>query len=145
MKSRRSSAVLIAGPIMAALLVALLSSCSDEGSPVDLGGGDPPDSVSYAQQVQPIFDARCTGCHGAGGNGGLDLRSPESYDNLVGLMSPNYSALRVSAGMPSGSVLFDKISGGGVYGDRMPLGQTPLTDPQIAMIRAWIEQGALRN
>lgn len=126
-------------------MAAAFGACSDEGDPVAPGGEAPPDSVSYSADVQPIFNARCTGCHGAGGSGGLDLRSPQSYDNLVDAESPNYRAPRVEPGDPAASVLFDKISGGGVFGDRMPLGQDPLATSQIETIRRWIEQNAPRN
>ena len=34
--------------------------------------------VDYNSEIQPIFNARCTGCHGA--SGGLNL---SSYDNLM--------------------------------------------------------------
>lgn len=136
-------------PLSIALLTAplLLVACSDEGSPVvpDEGGGTPDDPVSFAQEVQPIFDARCVECHGIADNGGLDLRGGQSYGDLVGVESPNYGAPRVEPGDPSGSVLYDKITGGGVYGDQMPLGRTPLSGAQIETIRTWIAQGALDN
>jgi hypothetical protein len=119
--------------------------CSDSGAPVKPLTNGVPDKVSFAQEVQPIFNLRCTGCHGAGGNGGLDLRAPQSHDNLVGVVSPNYQAVRVVAGDASASVLFDKVTGGGLYGERMPRGEAPLTAAQIETIRMWIMEGALRN
>lgn len=52
----------------------------------------------------------------------------------------------ITPGDPSRSFLFDVISkdepGCGV--ERMPQGQFPLTDEQIALVRTWIAQGARR-
>jgi mono/diheme cytochrome c family protein len=130
-------------PLLAAGLG--LSACSDEGDPAKPGDPGDPDPVSFASDVQPIFDANCIVCHGAGGNGGLDLRSPQSYDNLVDLTSPNYSAKRVAPGDPDNSVLVDKISGAGQFGSRMPPSGPGLSSGQIQTIRTWVVEGAERN
>lgn len=122
-------------------LLTLSAACSDEGDPVQ--PQDPgPDPVSFVDRIQPIFDAHCTGCHGAGGNGGLDLRSPQSHGNLVGVQATGYAALRVAASDPGASVLYDKVLGGGMYGDRMPFGGPYLSSAQIESIRRWIAEGA---
>ena len=129
------------------LLLSILAfaACSDEGdssSPTDPGDPDP---VSFAADVQPIFDANCTVCHGSDGNGGLDLRAPQSYDNLVDFDSPNYGAKRVVAGDPDNSVLIDKITGGGQFGSRMPPSGPGLPAARIETIRTWVLEGAARN
>jgi mono/diheme cytochrome c family protein len=124
------------------MVLPLFPGCSDEGDPIAPGGPDVTGPVSFAEDVQPIFDSRCTGCHGEGGNGGLDLRSPQSYANLVDAGSPNYGAKRVVPGDPDASVLVDKISGGGRYGSRMPPTGSALSAAQISTIRTWVAEGA---
>ena len=127
-----------------ALLLALAAGCSDEGSsPTNPGGGDsPPATVSYATDIQPIWDRACTGCHGQNGNGGLDLRAPGSRDRLVDVTAQNYSpAIRVVPGDPDNSVLYDKLTGGGRFGGAMPPGGLlPAADREL--VRRWIADGA---
>lgn len=98
--------------------------------------------INFQSIIQPIFDNTCTGCHGASGPAGLDLRAGESYDELVGTISTtNTSRLRVEAFSPETSALFLAVScdSPGGPGFRMPG-----TDPQQrALIRDWIAQGAL--
>lgn len=127
------------GLLLLPLLLAV--ACSDEGDPVQPEGPGE-EAVSFTADVQPIFDAWCVGCHGAAGNGGLDLRAPQSHGNLVGVEATGYDAIRVVPSDPDISVLYDKVSGGGRYGDRMPLGGPYLSAEQLGTVRAWIAQGA---
>jgi hypothetical protein len=122
-----------------------LVACSDEGDPVSPADPGDPSRVFFSSDVQPVFDANCIGCHGAGGNGGLDLRPPQSYDNLVDVVSPNYDGTRVAPGEPDKSVLMDKISGGDRFGSRMPPTGSGLSDSTIETIRTWVLEGAPRN
>ena len=53
--------------------------------------------------------------------------------------------LRVDPGNPDDSYLIIKLEGGDRIADgtaRMPLGRTPLTPEQIAVVREWIASGA---
>ena len=86
--------------------------------------------VEYISQIQPIFDARCTDCHG--NSAGLNL---SSYNNLM-------------AGSNNGDVVipFDHASSElwqRVYSGQMPPGNNDLTDSQINLISQWIDEGAL--
>ncbi|PJA73322.1 hypothetical protein CO151_13880 [bacterium CG_4_9_14_3_um_filter_65_15] len=129
------------------LLVALtvLAGCSDQGTaPQVAGGGGGESDVSFAADIQPIFNANCIGCHGAGGNGGLDLRDGSSYGNLVGVEAMGYSLLRVEAGSSETSVLYLKLMGAPVTGTRMPVGGT-LEQATIDLVADWIDQGARNN
>ena len=130
-------------PGFAVAAVLLLAGCSDRGTEPDPpGGGDDP--VSYAMEVQPIWNANCIGCHGDGGNAGLDLRMPDSRGNLVDVASTNWTGQRVVAGEPDLSVLYLKIDGAGGVGGRMPLGGMLASD-EIETVRLWIAEGALDN
>lgn len=100
--------------------------------------------------VQPIFDANCTGgCHGTAAAGGLDLSTAAtSYSNLVGVYSKQATTtLRVQASAPDKSYLMFKLAGmgPGYTGSRMPKGKPALTTADQDTIRSWITNGALNN
>jgi len=134
----------------ALLAVALLTAgCAGDGSGV--AGSDTvalePTLPSLAAN---IFVPICaiSGCHaGPGAPEGLRLDSESAaFQSLVGVPSaerPDLGLLRVRAGQPDASYLVWKIEGrAGIAGERMPLGQPPLTDEQTAAIRQWILNGA---
>jgi hypothetical protein len=128
--------------LLTLLSTAILSAgCSDDGSsPMD---PPPQTAVSFSGDVQPIFDSRCTGCHP--GNADLELTADVSYENLVGVQATGYNAIRVVAGQPDSSVLYNKVADTAVYGGIMPASGAPLTAGQIETIRSWLEEGAEDN
>ena len=120
--------------------------------PVDDGGG----MVSFAQDIQPIFNGRCTSCHNpTNANGGLDLTGPGSYQRLVnaatssGCSSSVPNVPRVKPGDPMGSMLWRKTKPDpSRCFSPMPFGTAGLgviASDQFAKIEAWIQQGALQN
>jgi len=152
--------------LSATVVIVLLAGCSDRGTepfviddeppvaddgpPVDDGGPpvddgeDEEEFVSYAAAVQRIWTDNCIGCHGVGGNGGLDLRAPGSRANLVDVASDNWSGQRVVADKPDLSVLYLKLTGDGTAGQIMPpTGSLGVDD--IETVRLWIAEGALDN
>jgi hypothetical protein len=131
------------------LAVALIVSCSssDPGSPGD-GNGGVPEDPSFADDVQPIFNANCTSqfCHGAGESAGLKLTSGDSYAELVDVTSTNEPpAKRVLADDAENSYLVIKLEGRQSVGGRMPLNAGALSDDDIQTIRNWIDNGAEEN
>lgn len=92
--------------------------------------------VDYATEIQPIFNANCTSCHG--GNGGVNLRS---YTALMSSVGNNYGSNVVVPGNPDGSGLVDKIEPSPQFGNRMPTGGQ-LQQSEINLIRTWIAEGA---
>jgi hypothetical protein len=105
-------------------------------------------TVSFAAQVQPIFNADCTSnCHS--GNrpaGNLSLVSGAAYAELVNVVSTCGGKKQVDPGSPSTSYLVNKVTGVGMCsGGIMPKMGGELTTAQIAAIRAWICQGAPNN
>lgn len=92
---------------------------------------DPP--VSFAGQVAPVLLDHCTRCHGeAEDEGGLRMHTLQAL----------LSAKVVEPGRGATSLLVKKLRGVDIDGRRMPLGKPPLADDVIAVIRAWIDQGA---
>ncbi|MDH3199607.1 MAG: hypothetical protein OEM15_01815 [Myxococcales bacterium] len=111
-------------------------------------------TVSFATDVQPIFDASCAsmGCHdgiggpGRPGGGGtsLDLTSGNSYESLLSTTTTCGPA--VAPRDPEGSVLIGKLTGTNLcMGSQMPKGDSPLAVEPIDTIAVWICQGATNN
>lgn len=100
-------------------------------------------------QIQTIvFTPTCAtaGCHtGAGAAGGLNLSDADtSFLELVGVSSSaNAAILRVAPTDPDNSYLIQKLEGNA--GAQMPLGLPALAPADIAEIRQWITDGALRQ
>lgn len=106
----------------------LLVGCSSESkmpAPVNR-------QVDFTADVQPIFAKHCIGCHGPDKQKGmyrLDVKDTALKSELV---KPGDSA---------GSALIHYVLG--IHErKRMPPEGTPLTDEQVGILRAWIDQGA---
>jgi hypothetical protein len=80
-------------------------------------------AVDFEKDVRPILARSCYGCHSASlASGGLRLDA------------------RVAKGDADKLIL--RVSGDG-SGKRMPLGGKPLADEQIAVLKKWVEEGAV--
>lgn len=91
--------------------------------------------VSYFQEILPILQRSCQGCHQPTmRQGGLDLTQYES------LRAGGQSGLSFVSGKPGKSLLLDHLTG--VREPRMPLGQQPLDETEINLFQRWIESGA---
>ena len=101
----------------------------------------PPDTVSFAEDILPIFQQRCAKCHGAADENG-DVRTEVSLNLLEyeKVMAGSEFGTVIEAGDPDGSFLMDMIVAGDMpeEGDKVP-------EEEIALIRAWIEAGAPNN
>lgn len=141
------------------LLVLLLSACAGDGTGLDENGNPagtgpgtpaPPSEATLSGDVQPILTANCalSGCH-AGNDAvlGQNLSAGRTFAGVVDVPSVQAPDLRrVRPFLPDSSYLVHKIQGTqasvGGSGSRMPLIGGPLTQEQIALIRAWILAGA---
>ena len=122
----------------------LLAACVSEEGPVftEIEITD----VSFAADIQPIFNERCIACHNETHPTGLDLQEGVSYSRLVNITSANYPPnVRIEPLSKENSVLWHKIIDDGVFGGQMPQIGSPLTNLQIEQIETWIEEGALNN
>jgi hypothetical protein len=110
----------------------------------------PPQAVSFATQLQPIFNASCVDarCHDAAQPAaGLVLTTGASHGALVGVPStqaPCTSYQLVEPGQPDRSYLVFKLQGSGACssGSRMPKAMPALTATQIQLFRDWVANGA---
>ncbi len=91
--------------------------------------------VEYVRDIQPIFAAHCQQCHSA-----TTKMGKLALDSAQAVLKGSSSGTIVTPGKPEQSVLLDRILGKGGQ-PRMPMGFGPLSDKDIATIRAWIEQG----
>lgn len=91
-----------------------------------------PDVVSYAVDIQPIFDQGCnnSGCHSTGGIA-PDLTPANSYADL-------FAEGLINTATPETSKLYTKCNTGGSMNKYTQPG-----DPEI--ILKWIQEGAVNN
>ncbi|MFQ5412693.1 MAG: hypothetical protein ACE5EC_10365 [Phycisphaerae bacterium] len=108
--------------------------------------------VSFANDIQPIFNELCIGCHVIGGfadQQGIPLRLIEgqSFAMLVNQKSSQNTDLTlVIPGDSANSLLFQKLSSDSPpVGALMPLVGRRLTSEELALVRDWIDQGAKDN
>ena len=149
------------------VLACALAGCAGSGTGQGGGGGGgganckkpPPATVSFSQNIQPIFNVSCTTastCHvGPTAGEGLQLTAGVSYAAIVNVPAIEMpKLLLVKPGDPDASYLVRKIEGGpNISGLQMPQGcpGTPaggavcLTPDSIAAIRTWVTECAQNN
>jgi hypothetical protein len=122
---------------------------NDAGFPGDADlpdAGDPSsDGPSCPDVPEDIFLADCTSasCHDSQYEAqGLDLQSPNLAARLVGVPATEGPGLLIDPTMPSGSVLYTKVTAAPPFGARMPIGAAPLESDEINCVLAWITQEA---
>jgi len=97
--------------------------------------------VTYATDIKPIFDANCVKCHTAGKKPKAGL----ALDSLAGALKGKKDGVVIIPGNSAKSGLVSNVAHVGDDPDEfMPKGKgaKKLTDDQIGLIRAWIDQGA---
>jgi hypothetical protein len=116
--------------------------------------------VSFAQNVQPMFNRSCAqsaACHAGGAPvQDLNLQAGQARSQIVGVKATETRGeIRVKPGNPDDSFLVKKIEyPAGTPGDQMPVGCAidaptqgavcPSPD-EILALRQWIEECALDN
>mgnify|MGYP007094903115 CR=1 FL=1 len=96
---------------------------------------DIPDSqvIHFTADIQPIFTSKCIGCHDSSNK--INMTVGNSYNQLV----PNY----VIAGNADNSILYNNLPG-----KNHPIQVSASNEPsidQLALLKAWIYQGAKNN
>lgn len=105
---------------------------------------EPERPVSFSQDIQPILTASCGGgaCHLDRRTSGVRLSTYQQVTSSVGVQ---YGEEIVAPGDAAASPLLDKLRASPRFGARMPQGRPPLSQREIALIRVWINEGALDN
>jgi hypothetical protein len=117
----------------------------------------------FSQVYEAILSKRCLPCHDPGSgmlafgaiSGNLDMSTESlAYANLVGVKARGPSCIasgltRIVAGDAQSSLLFEKVQSkvlmiAAPCGDTMPDDATTLSQADLAMIQAWIDDGANR-
>jgi hypothetical protein len=106
----------------------------------------------FTGQIYPILFNNCTGCHSAVGNANFAVGNiANTYSDLLTVFAKNGSSHYIVPSNPANSLLYERITTGGV-GQRMPLGGANLvvddTDSpgdgvaDASEINSWINSGA---
>jgi len=106
-------------------------------------GACAPRDVSYSADVQPILKQYCLECHVPGGAGylasGYDMSSYETF------MKGGQFGAFVIPGDPLASNLIVLVEGRAHPSIRMPHGREKLSESEIEVLKAWVQQGAKNN
>ncbi|HIP48723.1 MAG TPA: hypothetical protein EYG92_07145 [Lutibacter sp.] len=107
-------------------------------------------TVSYVNDIQPIFDENCIDCHNINVEqhfGDLNLEADKSYIELININADyDENIKRVIPNNAINSILWQKVNNSNLYGDNMPLTPNdPLSQNNQNLIKVWIEEGALDN
>lgn len=96
--------------------------------------------VTFATDIKPIFEASCLKCH----DGTKKPKAGLALDTLEGTLKGSRDGKVVTPGDSANSDLVKSVAHIGDPDGFMPKGKgaKPLTSDQIALIRAWIDQGA---
>jgi mono/diheme cytochrome c family protein len=92
--------------------------------------------VTYEKDVRPIFEKSCWDCHGSGMQ-----RGKMRLDSLEATLKGSGEGAILEKGNSAKSKIVTMVAR--LEGARaMPPRGTPLTQEQVGLIRAWIDQGA---
>ena len=98
--------------------------------------------VTYAADIKPILDKSCVKCHGP-----VKMKAKLRLDTLEAVLKGGHDGKVVEPGNSSKSILVINIAHLGEQDEWMPppgntLKNPPLSNDQIGLIRAWIDEGA---
>lgn len=94
-------------------------------------------TVDFEREIEPILKARCVACHGPGKQR-ADLR----LDDRMAILKGGESGPLLLPGKSAASLLMERVTAADVR-RRMPPKGSPLSQAELALLRAWIDQGAL--
>jgi hypothetical protein len=144
MSNRRFAALI---SMFALAATAALAQDKKDSPEIDVSKLPPPSSktgVTFAADIQPLFEPACYPCHGPKTpkpKGGLRL------DSVAAILKGDDDGAAVVPGNSAKSPLVANIAHLGDEDDYMPPPKNkghipPLTPEQIGLVRAWIDQGA---
>ena len=94
--------------------------------------------ISYYQDIRPIFQANCVGCHQPSKDNGDYVMT-----DFKRLLAGGEDAIAIVPGKPDESYLIEEITPDFEGSAEMPKKKDPLHKTEIALIRTWITEGAL--
>ncbi len=120
----------------ALLLPSVAFAADAEPKPIAVVELNRKEPVTYAKDVEPILNAKCSGCHNSiKTEGKLDMSSYELLMKGGGRGSP------IRPGASAGSLLV-KLCGRTAKPTMPPKRETPLSPEELALVKLWIDQGA---
>jgi len=130
---------------MTSLSLSMITAVAAEKGKIDVSKLPPASDkkdVSYTQDIKPMFDKACIGCHGP-----EKAKGKLRLDSLEAALKGGEDGKVVEPGKSAESTLVQNVAHLGDPDDYMPppknkAGIPPLTPEQIGLIRAWIDQGA---
>ena len=101
----------------------------------------PDTTVSFANDILPLFERSCWECHGGKDENGEVYAEEELHlTTYEGVMVGSTSGPVIEPGDVGESFLYELVE----FGD-MPAEGDPLAPEEIALIKRWIEAGAPNN
>ena len=120
------------GNIIMILIAVFISSCQWVTIEVPAVNIPEDQEVSFATDIQPIFNAKCTDCHSASSPPkGVDLTEGHAYNTISTKELADTTA-------PSSSLIYSVPSSTGTHFSKY-------STEQAAYVLKWIEQGAKNN
>jgi hypothetical protein len=113
-----------------AFLATLFGFSSCQWHTIQPGVIDIPDEISFANDLESAFNDKCASCHSSGS---LDLSTGNAYSTLI-------DGGFVNTSNPESSSIYTKMND-----DRHPSESGTFSDTELALLLAWIEDGALDN
>jgi uncharacterized membrane protein len=99
-------------------------------------------ALSFSKDVAPVIEKFCTTCHSSE----EDHPSELFMDSYESLMKGGKHGKAIVPGNSKESLLAQKLSDTPPFGKMMPPPRKPRPTPeQVALILAWIDQGAKKN
>lgn len=123
---------LTTGVVIASLV---LAACDNDKFPEP----EVKDNVSFALDIQPILTDNCATCHNPA-EVEPDLREGYAYESMEDLIDEG----DIIPGNAEGSELVEMLEWNSEDGNNMPPA-SPLSPLNIALIKKWIDEGALDN
>jgi len=122
---------------MRTLLLALLplTVCAAE-KPIDVVKLERKEPVAFEKDIEPILQAKCTVCHS-----GNQLKGKFDASSYVSVMKGSGKGVVIVPGKSAESALAH-YSGKTKKPFMPPKDEEPLTPPELALIKLWIDQGA---
>lgn len=125
--------------------ISALGLCAAQAKDIDTSKLPPPSprqDITYEKDIKPIFENSCVKCHS-----GEKPKGKLRLDSLENVKKGGVDGKVVEPGNSAKSMLIINVAHLGDKDDYMPppknkLKIKPLTNEQIGLLRAWIDQGA---